>query len=112
MRNRDRRQAESCLGEEARLFGQAQNGCRDNFNRLMERHKGLAIAVARKQHQGGLSFAEVLQAGREGLWQAISNYSPPSNSPVDGGSWRGVNGYLGIHCWVCTSINLSGEAQT
>ena len=55
---------------EATLFRQAQAGCSVSLNALMARHDGLVQAVVRQQVLGDLSFAEALQAGRIGLWQA------------------------------------------
>jgi RNA polymerase sigma factor (sigma-70 family) len=42
----------------------------------MERHEGLVHEVLRRQSSGPLSYAEVLQAGRIGLWQAVLHYDP------------------------------------
>jgi RNA polymerase sigma factor (sigma-70 family) len=61
---------------EATLFRQAQAGCLDSLNRLMARHDGLVHAVVRRHGLGVLSFAEALQAGRQGLWRAIRHYDP------------------------------------
>ena len=49
------------------LFGQAQAGCRESLNRLVETHDGLVQAVVRRQVLGDMPYAEALQAGREGL---------------------------------------------
>ena len=53
------------------LFRQAQAGCRDCLNELMERHDGLVHAVVRKQILGDLPYDEAIQAGRIGLWRAV-----------------------------------------
>jgi DNA-directed RNA polymerase specialized sigma subunit len=53
------------------LFRQAQAGCRDSLNELMERHDGLVHAVVRRQILGDLPYAEAVQAGCIGLWRAI-----------------------------------------
>jgi RNA polymerase sigma factor (sigma-70 family) len=43
----------------------------------MARHDGLVHAVLRRHTSGGtLSYADTLQAGRIGLWQAIRRYDP------------------------------------
>lgn len=61
---------------EATLFAQAQAGCRESLNLLMECHDGLVQAVVRQQVLGDLPFGEALQAGRIGLWQAILSFDP------------------------------------
>jgi RNA polymerase sigma factor (sigma-70 family) len=58
------------------LFRQAQAGCRDCLNELMDRHDGLVHAVVRKQILGSLPYGEALQAGRIGLWRAVLGYDP------------------------------------
>jgi len=66
----------SGLGEpsEATLFRQAQAGCRDSLNALMERHAGLVAHVVNRQQRWGLPYEDALQAGRVGLWCAILGY--------------------------------------
>lgn len=62
--------------EKPAVFGCAQAGCRDCLNDLMRRHEGLVHEVLRRQSSGPLSYAEVLQAGRIGLWQAVLHFDP------------------------------------
>ncbi len=42
----------------------------------MARHERLVHWVVRRQYLGRLSYAEALQAGRIGLWQALRRYDP------------------------------------
>ena len=70
------RQGNTSLPPEARLFIQAQAGCRECLDELMTRHDGLAHAVVRRQWLGDMPFAEALQAARIGLWRAIMRYDP------------------------------------
>jgi RNA polymerase sigma factor (sigma-70 family) len=60
----------------ASRFRQAQAGGRDALNALMAEYEGLVHYVLRQQSSGCLSYAEVLQAGRTGLWQAILGFDP------------------------------------
>ncbi len=46
----------------------AQGGCRTCLDALMHRHEGLVHTVLRRQARGGVEYAELLQAGRIGLW--------------------------------------------
>ena len=58
------------------IFGCAQAGCSDCLNGLMRRHERLVHTVLRRQSSGPLSYAELLQAGRIGLWQAVLHFDP------------------------------------
>ena len=62
---------------EAAQFRKAQAGCRESLNQLMAQHDGLAQAAVRRQGLAcTLSFSELLQAARTGLWHAILGYDP------------------------------------
>ena len=58
------------------VFQCAQSGCRDCLNGLMRRHERLVHTVLRRQSSGPLSYAELLQAGRIGLWRAVLRFDP------------------------------------
>jgi hypothetical protein len=51
-------------------------------------HEGLVHAVVRKRVLVHLPYAEVLQAGRIGLWRAILGYDPLRGIAGDGGCER------------------------
>jgi RNA polymerase sigma factor (sigma-70 family) len=59
---------------ETTLFAQAQAGCRESLNALMEQHEGLVHLVVRRQWLLSLEYEEALQAGRRGLWRAVLGY--------------------------------------
>jgi len=69
---------ESGLGlrPEARLFEQAQGGCKASLELLMRRHEPLVFHAVHRQNLGDLPLEEADQAGRIGLWQAILGYDP------------------------------------
>jgi RNA polymerase sigma factor (sigma-70 family) len=54
----------------------AQGGCRTCLEALMRQHEGLVHTVLRRQARGGVGYAELLQAGRIGLWQAVLHFDP------------------------------------
>jgi RNA polymerase sigma factor (sigma-70 family) len=58
----------------AQLVRQAQAGDTDSLAELMRQHDGLVHHVIRRQSGGRLSYGEVLQAGRIGLWRAILRF--------------------------------------
>jgi RNA polymerase sigma factor (sigma-70 family) len=59
---------------DATLFGQAQAGDARSLAELMRWHDGLVHHVIRRQWHGSLTYAEVLQEGRIGLWRAILGF--------------------------------------
>lgn len=61
---------------EAIHFKQAQAGCRESLNRLLEQNEGLVWYVVKRQHLWGLPEEEARQAGRRGLWRAVLGYDP------------------------------------
>lgn len=60
--------------ESERLFRQAQAGDGESLAQLMHRHDGLVHHIIRRQSGGPMSYDEVLQEGRIGLWRAILSF--------------------------------------
>ena len=75
---------------EATQFIQAQAGCVESLNQLMEHHDGLVQAVARQQVLGELPFEEALQAGRIGLWRAILGFDPSRGFAFSTYAWTSI----------------------
>ena len=65
---------------ETTLFAQAQAGCSESLNALMEQHEGLVHLVVRHQWLLSLEYEEALQAGRRGLWRAVLGYDAERDS--------------------------------
>ena len=55
-------------------FGCAQAGCRVCQDRLVRQHECLVHYVLRRQVSGELAYADLLQVGRIGLWQAVLHF--------------------------------------
>ena len=62
--------------EESALFAAAQAGDKESEAELLRVHAGLVHAVVRRQWSGGWNYADVVQEGLIGLWQAIQKYDP------------------------------------
>lgn len=62
------------LPTEATLFEQAQGGCSESLNELLQRQEGLVHLVVQRQWLLTLPYEDALQAGRRGLWRAILGY--------------------------------------
>lgn len=60
----------------ANLFRQAQAGDAVSLARLMDQHDGLVHHILRRQWCDSLTYSEVLQEGRIGLWRAILGFDP------------------------------------
>lgn len=56
------------------VLGCAQAGCRVCQDRLVRQHEGLVHFVLRRQGYGNVAYADLLQAGRIGLWQAVLHF--------------------------------------
>jgi DNA-directed RNA polymerase specialized sigma subunit len=54
------------------------------------RHEGLVHAVVRCQWLGYLNYAEALQAGRIGLWQALLRYDPAGGTAFSTYAWPAI----------------------
>jgi RNA polymerase sigma factor (sigma-70 family) len=59
-----------------RSFRRAQAGDERSLEDLMRQHDGLVHHIIRRQWGGSLSYAQVLQEGRIGLWRAILRFDP------------------------------------
>jgi len=55
-------------------FGCAQAGCRVCQDRLVRQHEGLIHFVLRRYLRSNVAYADLLQAGRIGLWQAVLHF--------------------------------------
>ena len=84
--------------EGAAAIGCAQRGCRDCQDSLVRQHEGLVHYVVRRQAGGELAYADMLQAGRIGLWQAVLHFdaergvafSTYACVAIERGVWRAV----------------------
>jgi RNA polymerase sigma factor (sigma-70 family) len=56
------------------VFGCAQAGCRLCQERLVRQHERLVHYVLRRQVTDEVEYAELLQVGRIGLWQAVLHF--------------------------------------
>lgn len=57
-------------------FACAQAGCQDCLNACLKQHEGLVYLIARRQCPGHAEYADLIQEGRIGLWQAILHFEP------------------------------------
>jgi len=55
-------------------FACAQTGCRVCMDALLREHSGLVYWMVKHQAAGKTAYADLLQEGRIGLWQAILHY--------------------------------------
>ena len=55
-------------------FGCAQAGCRICQDRLVRQHERLVHFVLRRQVSDEMAYADLLQVGRIGLWQAVLHF--------------------------------------
>jgi RNA polymerase sigma factor (sigma-70 family) len=55
-------------------YGCARAGCRECLEGLLNEHDGLVWVMAIRQVSGNLEYADLMQAGRIGLWHAILTF--------------------------------------
>lgn len=86
-------------------FGCAQAGCRECLEKLLEQHAGLVHFVVRRQCTGRADYADLIQEGWIGLWQAILHY--------DAGRGYAFSTYAGraIRNRVWQAVKKAGRAQ-
>lgn len=61
-----------------------------SFEPDMARHDGLVHAVIRHQASGSLSYSELLQAGRIGLWRAFRRFDPHRGTAFSTYAWPAI----------------------
>ena len=57
-------------------FACAQTGCPDCLEALLLKHKNLILVVLKRQYPGRCDYADLIQEGWIGLWQAILTFDP------------------------------------
>jgi RNA polymerase sigma factor (sigma-70 family) len=57
-------------------FGCAQSGCTICLEKLLQQHAGLVHCIVRRQWPGDADYADLIQEGWIGLWQAILHFDP------------------------------------
>lgn len=81
-------------------FGCAQSGCPDCLEKLLRQHAGLIHFIVRRQWPGEAEYADLMQEGWIGLWQAILHYdagrgftfSTYAGRAIRNGVWQAVRG--------------------
>jgi len=58
------------------IFACAQAGCANCLERLLEQHAGLIPYLVQRQCPGQADYADLIQEGWIGLWQAILHFDP------------------------------------
>ncbi|MBI2953041.1 MAG: sigma-70 family RNA polymerase sigma factor [Chloroflexi bacterium] len=56
----------------------------------MAHHDGLVHLVIRHQYRGCLPYAELLQAGRNGLWHALQHFDPNRSNAFSTYAWPSI----------------------
>jgi len=75
-------------------FTCAQAGCRECLEQLMGQHDRLVFAVLKKQWGGQAEYADLLQAGRIGLWQAILHFDPQRGTRFSTYAWIAIRNHI------------------
>ena len=69
----------------------AQSGCQECVNGLLLQHRGLVVAVVRRQWKGDrAAFADLVQEGNLALWRAIMGFDPGRGLAFSTYAWRAI----------------------
>lgn len=72
----------------------AQAGCPECLEALLLQHKKLIYAVVRRQYPGKSDYADLIQEGWIGLWQAILHYDPGRGCAFSTYAWRAIRNQI------------------
>ena len=107
MHHRQARKGGPSTNIETTLWQQAQAGCRQSLNRLMNTHDGLVHAVVRQQVLGDLPYEMALHAGQIGLWRAIKGYDCQRGTAFSTYAWTAIMRTI----WTAVKKYHQGEEQ-
>lgn len=79
---------------EATLYEQAQAGCIESLNALMQKHEGLVHRVVQQQWLCTLPYEAAVQEGRRGLWHAILGYDPGRGNTFSTYAYKAIMKYV------------------
>jgi len=63
-----------CQSKGMARYGCARAGCRECLEGLLHEHRDWVRVMAMRQLSGNLDYADLMQAGRIGLWHAILSF--------------------------------------
>jgi RNA polymerase sigma factor (sigma-70 family) len=86
-------------------FGCAQAGCSLCLEKLLEQHKGLIYLIVRRQCPGQADYADLIQEGWIGLWQAILRFEPERGLAFSTFAGRAIRNRV----W--NAVKWAGKAQ-
>ena len=79
-------------------FACAQAGCPDCLETLLRENEGLVHCIVWLASKGVMEYADLLQEGRIGLWQAIRHYDPGRGRSFGSYAWVAIEWRL----WAAT----------
>jgi RNA polymerase sigma factor (sigma-70 family) len=92
-------------------FACAQAGCPVCLNALLAQHDRLVFWVARRQYPGQADYADLIQEGRIGLWQAILHYDPGRGFHFSSYAWEAIRHRIWQVVGQATQAEGGWEAQ-
>jgi RNA polymerase sigma factor (sigma-70 family) len=76
----------------------AQAGCPECLEALIRKHEGLVRYIVWQAGKGVMEYADLMQEGRIGLWQAIQHYDPGRGRSFASYAWVAIEWRL----WAAT----------
>ena len=87
-----------CHSSGVASFACAQAGCPDCLETLLRENEGLVHCIVWQASKGVMEYADLLQEGRIGLWQAIQHYDPGRGRSFGSYAWVAIEWRL----WAAT----------
>ena len=87
-----------CHSSGVASFACAQAGCPDCLETLLRENEGLVHCIVWQASKGVMEYADLMQEGRIGLWQAIQHYDPGRGRSFGSYAWVAIEWRL----WAAT----------
>jgi RNA polymerase sigma factor (sigma-70 family) len=94
-----------CHSQGVDRFVCAQSGCPDCQERLIRENARLIWAVVQEQGLGKAAYADLIQEGWIGLWQAVMHFDPRRGVTFSHYAWRAIRNRV----WNAVKVSLKSE---
>ena len=94
-----------CHSQGVDCFACAQSGCPDCQDRLIRENARLIWAVVQDQGLGKAVYADLIQEGWIGLWQAVMHFDPERGVAFSHYAWRTIRNRV----WNAVKVSLKSE---
>lgn len=94
-----------CHSQGVDCFACAQSGCPECLEELLQENGGLIWSVVQMQGIGKAAYADLIQEGWIGLWQAVMHFDPGRGVAFSHYAWRAIRNRV----WNAVGQSLKSE---